>query len=530
MALARIQLVKMGIIAVAITVTAGTHYLQPTNAAVSSNPYGFADYCLLENNTTVIYGWASDANATSLTQPTVQVVINGTTLTLPTDRATIHDAGINHYISHKYPDDPKPGTYGFRAVFSGLYKGNRYPITGTLINVGAGMNVPMSINQSNPLDVNPNLPIFKDGVLPDACLAARPVPPPPPPPAPIAPAPKPVAPRPAPSPSPAKPPLSGAADASVAVGTTGATFKVPPGNAARVQIKYGQDPAAPDQSSPEIPTNGADTEIGVSQLSPKQTYGYQIVRIGADGSIVASPTATFTTTGLSIALKFKKNNQPVSGIAVAIERLDLKGTSDKAGIARFQDVAPGAYLVAYTISGKTNTTRIDVTLPDEPDADAQPTDVQAREFAVDLSDAKQTAAAEPSRNSKTPLIIGVVLGSLLLIPASLLLLRRRRRAHTDEVVGHAEPDIDYAPAQIQLQPVEPETEHMGESLREMVVRSMYEQAGQNQPGASTAPVAPQPPLMPPQPPIGPPPSLPPQVPLPQAPPPYSPPAPPDQRQ
>ncbi len=115
-------------------------------------PYGVADYCALEGTSTVIYGWAYDPDAGAAVDPTVTVTINGVTKTVPTDQAGYRDAAINAWIDTNRAGNIKPGTYGFRAVFSGLSKSTVYTISGTIINIGGGTNANLNINDDGLLD------------------------------------------------------------------------------------------------------------------------------------------------------------------------------------------------------------------------------------------------------------------------------------------------------------------------------------------------------------------------------------------
>ena|GEM_PF-1759531 len=134
-------------------------------------PYGYADYCTLESTNTVIYGWAYDPDATAVTDPTVTITINGVSKTVPTDQAGYRDAAINTWIDTYRAGNIKPGTYGFRAVFSGLSKSSVYNISGTVINVGGGTNAPLHINDGGYVDGDPTKISFIANQVPSECLS-----------------------------------------------------------------------------------------------------------------------------------------------------------------------------------------------------------------------------------------------------------------------------------------------------------------------------------------------------------------------
>lgn len=185
-----------------------------SSAATVDNPTGTADYCRLENNITAIYGWAHDNQAKANSNPKVQVVVGTQSVTVNTSINGYRDNAINDYLtSNGYTPTSQ---YGFKASFSGIYKGSAPNISGTIINNGAGANKALRVNTGTTI---PNAAnggaYFANNKVPDACLPSRPIipgpgptPTPTPIPTPNAPTKKPPTPTtktPAPSPTPETP-------------------------------------------------------------------------------------------------------------------------------------------------------------------------------------------------------------------------------------------------------------------------------------------------------------------------------------
>ena len=218
----------------------GMHYVGQSSAINTQqpdNPFGYADYCTLENNQTVIYGWQHDTNAPAGALPSVTVRVGSSSVTTATDVSGYRQAKIDATIKYYFPSMPTSSVYGFRAAFSGLYKGTSNPISGTGINYGPGNDVALDINTFNDFsDEGAPKQYFVNSVIPDACLADKPVPA-----APVVTPPK-AAPKVTPKVTPAPvaaPAVSAAADGIVTAGTTTVTVTAPNGNASNMFVAYG---------------------------------------------------------------------------------------------------------------------------------------------------------------------------------------------------------------------------------------------------------------------------------------------------
>lgn len=458
------------------------------SSAATINPYGYADYCALESNTTVIYGWAADPNATSLTQPSVTINAGGRATTSATNRAGYRDAQINAWIDANRPGDPKPGTYGFRAAIAGLYKGTRNTITGTVLNEGAGSSVILNINNSGPTDGDAGKPFFAGNLIPEACLAvppSTPAPPPPPnnppqPPAPRPPSTGPVTTSPAPPTAVPDPSLG-----TVITGTLAAEVKVPVNNAALVRIKYGKNPLSLDLATPEQPVNGAEAIVLITGLEPSSGYAYQIVRTDRNNRITTSPTGDFETLGYVVALHFvDKQNRGLQGITAKISEKNEQKKSDDDGNVSFTDVNDGSHTVTYTYRGKEYNRVVTASSSIVSPSEAAAAKVITLDFTINVEEAVagQAKAPEPNEDGSGLLVTLIVGGIAAALIVFFTFIRRRRKQNMDYYYDDAPapPLPEYKP----LTPVPSEpvvshprgAEHMGESLKDMVLRSMAEEA------------------------------------------------------
>lgn len=487
-----LSLVVLGLFSVT-----GMQVLTRTSAA-TSNPYGYADYCTLESNSTVIYGWAADPNATALTQSSVTINAGGKAVTAPTNRSGYRDAAINAWITKNRAGDPKPGTYGFRAVIAGLYKGTRNTITGTALNEGPGSPVILTINNSAHVDGDTTKPFFVNNVIPEACLAVRPGTPSPvtPAPQPSQPAPTPApapapAPKPAPAPAPAPAPkVSSSSDAVITAGTLSATAKIPAGNAAQIRIRYGSDPTRLDQQTADQPVSGTETTVLLSGLKPATIYSYQIIRADSRGIQSTSATNTFETLGFVVSLHFVDgHNQGIQGISATLNSQNKKKTSDDQGNLQFTGVPEGTHTVAYTYRDQRFTRKITVSKSSVTPADASAVSVATVDFTIDVQETA-AKAAESSKEDGGPLglIITLALILLAMVLVAVALIRKRRSYYYDDIPfeepapllpeyrSQPLPPAPAAPSGPTPVPGSPDAAHTGVSLKQMVMRSMAEEA------------------------------------------------------
>lgn len=492
----------LGLAVLVILAATGLRFVD-FSAAATINPYGYADYCALENNTTIIYGWAADPNATSLTQPLVTINAGGQATTVITGQAGYRDAAINAWIDQNRAGDPKPGTYGFRAPLAGLYKGTRNVITGSVINEGPGTSVILNINTSGPTDGVTGRPYFAGNVIPDVCLANRPPAPPTPPtpPQPATPTPTPTPARPNPTPAAVTPSapgaLSNASSAEVTAGTLAASLKVAAGGAANIRILYGTNPLAPDKATADQPVKDGVATIAITSLEARTTYSYQIVRFDAAGRTTTSPVDTFKTRGFTVAVTFvNAQNDVLKDIpaTISVQPKSPKTTDDE-GTVQFQDVAAGSHTVSFEYNGQRYEELVTAsTAAANPENAALPQAVTV-EHTINVSNLPKVGLKQPAtpKTESAGIPAALILGLVALVVAVLFAVLRRRNRRYDIAYDNAPPPPlpEYKPsAPPKEQPIDinqypivkrPDgAEHMGESLKDMVLRSMAEEAKRRQ--------------------------------------------------
>jgi hypothetical protein len=454
------------------------------------NPFGNTDYCALENNTTVLYGWAHDTDAPAGSQPNVVITAGGTTSSVPTDRSGYRDAPINDYITHGHPGMPTSSVYGWRLPLAGLYKGGSYAVSGTISNVGAGSSAPIEVNTSHHVDNDTSKAYFSGGKIPQSCLATAPAAPAPAP----KPTPKKTVPK-TPTPTPAPPIVTSMPNASVSTGTKATALKIPADSASSVRIAYGTSPDKLDLSSSETPTKGEDVTITLNKLKEKTVYHYQVVRT-INGAPVASTTASFTTPGYSLVLTFSDGTKNISGVSVSLDSQKTPKKSDKNGSAAFGSLGAGPYKVTYVYNGKTHTLNYNSTTSAE--TEAKPAAITIRKTIYLEKPTSSTLLSSHSSTGRTLLWIVVVFGLLLFIGFIWYLVRRRKRSPKQVAVTTmpppmgtpAVPPITSPQAAIHTpthrkhtkqKPLAPPVEdpsqmHIGVSLRDLVLQSMAEEA------------------------------------------------------
>lgn len=445
-----------------------------------STPVGYADYCYLESGSTVIYGWAHDDDAPPGGAPQVTVRLStGQAVTVPTDRAGYREAEIDQDLAANgwVPSD----IYGFRAVFSGVQKGSSPTISGTMLNYGPGTDSPLSINNFRTVN-GPNY--FIGNKVPDDCLAPVPS-------TPVKPTPRPPTPaRPKP---PAPPALSINADATVTAGSVVASLQIPNGNAEKVRIPYGETEQTLDQTSEEIAISPDATTVVLKNLKLNTTYYYQIIRMKNDGTSVNSPTASFKTQALDAVLYFLNGEETVPGIEATIASLGVTGKSDENGIMTLKQLPEGSHSLTFTHEGKEYQREIEVSLES-----AQPEVLEnavVGTVAVNVQLVEQAASpiSEPTTDKKGSSwwIILLILLLLGLIGGGLFWFIRKRR--TADVY-----DDSYLPSSLppstlpstQFPPPNPtspahHTPQAGESLKDLVINSMREEAARKQAAENT---------------------------------------------
>lgn len=459
-----------------ITIGAVGTYLQLGSSAASTNPYGYADSCVLSGNTTVIYGWAADPQVTTASvYPYVVVNAGSASVTLPTSSTTYRTSQITSWINAYRSGDPTPGEYGFVASFNGLYKGNSYAVSGTIENYGAGSNVALGFNQNPSIDGTTHN-VFTGGKLPDACLATAPAPTPTPTPSPTpppTPTPKPK-PKSGSSSTPATPP-SAAADASVTAGTTVAAIKVPADGATALHLVYNQA-GAPAVTTDDHTASG-DTTITLTGLWPQTAYSFQVVRTNGGGTVTL-PAATFTTAGYNLTLTFtNKAGKPVSGITGTInDTAGTSATSGTAGHVTFTGLPGGVYTVSYKYKGRPYSSAFDTSNAADPGTNPEIITLHGT-VNVDSLLATPGKVGEGAANTGAGLSVWWwLLPAVLLGAGSWFGWRWWRRRNTTAPLATLGTDVidehslhEFAKHQPAPEPL---PEHAGKSLATLVIESM----------------------------------------------------------
>ncbi len=449
-------------------------------ATYSHNPFGYADSCALEGSSTVLYGWAHDPDAPAGSYPTLSIKVGSSTTTVPTDRAGYRDSVINQYINGNYPGMPTSSVYGWRLSLTGLYKGSKYIVSGTINNYGTGANGTLAINASHNIDGNTAKPYFNsDRSIPDACLSTAPLPAPSPPPTggggtttPTPTPSKPPASKPATgstaTPTPAGPTLSDAADSTITAGTGAVKMEFPVGNASSLYVVYGTQPANLSFTSNGAVIDGDQASVTLTGLDAQTTYTYQIVRT-LNGQSTTSTASTFVTAGYQLTIHFTNaKKQPVSGIKVSLG--SAKTTSDKKGAASFDSLSSGVYHPEFTYQDKSYTTALDTAKAPA----VSGTKIATVSTTINLDGLATNTAVKPAGGSHVWLVIILLLLLAVITFVAVRLIRRRAgytpqvRVSTDLPKNHVDHHFMRAAA-----PSEPPPEHMGESLAQMVIESMH---------------------------------------------------------
>ncbi len=488
----------MAIAVLFLVVAVGFARIDYSTAAASNNPIGAIDYCTLENNKTTIYGWASDPNATSLTQPNVTITVNASAMTIPTSVAGYRDGPINNHLAVQRPNDKRPGTYGFKTQFDGLYKGSNNTIRGVALNVGPGSNENLYVNPRGEIDGTPRH-TFSGGIIPQDCLGDRNWAPPP---APIQPAPAPSPPsqpqpaplRPAPS-APQPAPVNEEApqnqnaeepakiEASVKAGTVTALITVPVEDGTRVRIAYGSSPDNLVLETIEQPSVEGKAVIWISDLKAANTYSYQIIKIKGEETTL-SDMKSFDTAGYAVELRLiNTEGKPIKDVEGVIEPGNLKATSDSKGTMRFTGLTDGDYNIRFKSDGQDY--QLPVTINDKNrNVDENSTDIITLDYSMNLSTKttsglqKRTIAmlAGPAilgSVALTALVLGVRKSIVRRNSGSMVIVNNQAYSPSDP---NKNPSLMGAPSPTEHSPANPDAPHAGESLKDMVLKSMAEEA------------------------------------------------------
>ncbi|TAH34249.1 hypothetical protein EYC59_03110 [Candidatus Saccharibacteria bacterium] len=309
--------------------------------------------------------------------------------------------------------------------------------------------------------------------------------------------PKTTTPTPAP---PAAPTVSKAADATITTGSTTATLSIPSGNAGSLYIRYGTDSNNLNRSSDIQTLSGATATIKLDNLNGKTTYTYEIVRTQGT-QMATSPQASFTTKGYTLNITFTDaSGKPVKGISTQLGN-GKPVKSDEDGVVAFKNLGSGSYSPIFEYNGQSYSENFSTSS----DGKAAEDGTVVLNKTIDLSKLHQTAqvvtnAEKPQSSSNVGAVLVLIL-LLALVGGGVWWAIHRKRRLLAEAYGYA--PTDYVPPVVvnspapQLEPeptavVEavvhhnktkkqpgqptPAPVHMGESLRDMVIQSMAEDA------------------------------------------------------
>jgi hypothetical protein len=304
---------------------------------------------------------------------------------------------------------------------------------------------------------------------------------------------------------------------TVASGTLSANASITADGAKSAYIQFGTDVNNLSDSSDTVGFSGSTADIMLSNLQPKTTYFYQVVRTASNGSVTNSANGTFDTTGYAVTLHFiDKDNKPVKDIDGVIDDADVTQTkSDENGDLKFFDLDAGSYSVKYLYNKLSYSKDFDTDSISDDDLNSGKTVVL--KDTVNVSTLKNgSTAALPTKKHASVLKVVLWLFILLLVGGAIvwLVIRRRKIQEINALYGpsaypSAGPGVIDMPTEqaVQLPPppqvikaskapktptvaTQPEASHAGESLRDMVLRSMHEEAvkrGGKQDGGPTVP-------------------------------------------
>ncbi|MGH7241690.1 MAG: fibronectin type III domain-containing protein [Candidatus Saccharimonadales bacterium] len=298
-------------------------------------------------------------------------------------------------------------------------------------------------------------------------------------------------------------------DTSVRTGTLSADAAVSADGATSVYISYGATADTLTNSTDTITFTSDPMDIGLSNLQAKTTYYYQVIRTDSAGTATTSSVDSFTTGGYGITLHFvDASGKALANIAGLINDDSSTITkSDKNGDLKFYDLDSGSYTVKYAYNKLTYTKDFDTS--DATDDGTNSGQVAVLSDTINVSKLKNGSAQPlPTKKHSSVGTILLLLFFIFLVGGIIvwLVLRRRAQDSLYGTYGYAQksapmPVIDVPATAAPAMPLPPKVsprapkpedtdnlEHVGESLREMVIRSMHEEAQkrkQGPPGPAT---------------------------------------------
>ena len=414
----------------------GASILALSHAATGDNPVGSIDYCTLENNVTTIYGWASDGQAAGTSSsPYVTVKVGSyTSPKLPTNR-DYKESAIDSYLSSR--GMPTASHYGFRTqLTSTVYqKGSAPTISGTIYNVGVGANQPINVYAGTATSKSSGANYyFPGGKVPDGCLPAKPAPP-----------------------------------------------AVPPPN----------NPPANPNPVINTPPPSQNTKSG----GTKTGTGSNTSSTSTTGTNTTTDQTTTTANSYNLTLKLVNKDQAVPNTEIKLVEADLKITTDDNGNAVFPGLSETSYTVQFDYQSNSYEQTIGIGSEEAKSGSVSQT-IDISQLAASDSQGSDTANTPVHKKSHVGVIVFVILVIAGIAGAALLVIRRRR------ATGYDSPSSDYSyplplPPVVDTTPTytAPKThttptaqpssqDGAGVSLKEMVIKSMREEAARRKDGQS----------------------------------------------
>lgn len=275
--------------------------------------------------------------------------------------------------------------------------------------------------------------------------------------------------------------------------------------ASSVYISYGATADTLTTSTDDTPFTSDPMDITLSNLQAKTTYYYQVIRTNSAGIVTSSSTDSFTTGGYGITLHFvDAKGKALADIAGLINDDSSTITkSDKNGDLKFYDLDTGSYTVKYSYNKLTYTKDFDTS--DATDDGTNPGQIAVLSDTINVSTLKNGSTQPlPTKKHSSIGTVLLLLFLIFLVGGIIVWLVLRRRAQ-DNLYGTYSSTQKSAPTPIIDMPTtgatiipplsatakkqrapKPENidnlEHVGESLREMVIRSMHEEAQKRKQG------------------------------------------------
>ena len=263
-------------------------------------------------------------------------------------------------------------------------------------------------------------------------------------------------------------------DQPSALGTYGAAFVVEPAGATKVNIIYGTDDNV-SQHTDQVITNGKPTSVVIQQLQPATTYYFQVERYNAAGVATKGSMGQFTTKGFNVVVNYSsKKGASLAGIKTSIPELQLNGSSDSSGVVFFSEVTSGRYVLHYEVNGVDHQQDLDLTAGPVADPDPTQPTTAVTNVGIDL-DAVGAKSAKKSGGVGVIILLVILLLAAAAAGAWWYFIYRQRLPRS----AMATPEhikVDHKPSHSPAPPTYQTAPHAGESLKDLVVQGMREEA------------------------------------------------------